>query len=149
MQFVQFPCKFSHTTLRTCLVFSGSSCLTLSSCWWGIYLNNLLFLPHKLVHHWINYIPTILTCDIYSLSGECRWCHGPDTSHQLTLLDSRRGGWWVNFRLRGTPSALNTIKAECDRKLGDFAFKIKAVPRGTPLFIVWGLCVVFPECNYI
>lgn len=53
----------------------------------------------------------------------------------------------MNFRLRGTPSALNTIKAECDRKLGDFAFKIKAVPRGTPLFIVWGLCVCVFVCG--
>lgn len=48
---------------------------------------------------------------------------------QLTPFDSRRGGWWVDFLLRGNPLALNTVKGESGRKLSKFAFKIKAFPR--------------------
>lgn len=53
-----------------------------------------------------------------------------DSSHQLTLLDSRRGGWLLNSLLKGTPVCFEHDEGRLWQEIGRFPLQNKTFPLG-------------------
>lgn len=53
-----------------------------------------------------------------------------DSSHQLTLLDSRRGGWLLSSLLKGTPVCFEHDEGRLWQEIGWFPFQNKTSSLG-------------------
>lgn len=120
---------------------SGRPCLP-SPCCWRISLtswrNCLMLSPTQRTELAIFPEYFSITCKnmlwlfILNISSLCGNVGGATdlTQHPIDAVWLQKRGLMGEFAIERTPSAFNTVKAECGRKLGDFCLQNKSIPKG-------------------